>query len=434
MKNDLHSLKDFYILWATQGLSQLGSAMTNFALTLWLYQETGSALQTALLSVCSYVPYVLTSIFAGALSDRWDKKRTMLVCDTLAAGCSVAVLILLKGGFLRPWHLYGLNALNGLMNTVQNPASEVAATRITPREQYQRTSGLRAFSQSLVTILHPVLATSLYAFGGMDVVIAVDLATFAAAFFALLLWIKIPGEGDASQRTKETLLRSAGEGLACLLENRLVLLLILFLAGVNLVASAFDAVLPAFILPRENGGEAVLGIVTSFAGLAMLAGSLLAAVLPEPRDRVRVILLTMLFSLTTDNFLLSLSRTPVLWCVAQIFGYLPVPVMNTNLDVIVRRTIPVELQGRVYACRNALQFFTIPVGYFLGGWLVDAVCEPFMARAAGPAARLAVRLFGRGRGSGAALVIFFLGIMGLTICLVFAGILRRRRPGHRTGI
>ena len=75
MKNTIKDLKTFLILWSTQSLSQLGSAMTGFALTLWLYEKTGSALQTALLAVCSYAPYVVMSIFAGALSDRWDKKR-----------------------------------------------------------------------------------------------------------------------------------------------------------------------------------------------------------------------------------------------------------------------------------------------------------------------------------------------------------------------
>ena len=119
MKNRIHELKNFYILWTTQELSQLGSAMTNFALTLWLYQQTGSALQTALLTICSYTPYVLMSIFAGALSDRWDKKKTLLVCDTLAALCTVSMFILLKTGLLCAWHLYLLNALNGLMNTVR---------------------------------------------------------------------------------------------------------------------------------------------------------------------------------------------------------------------------------------------------------------------------------------------------------------------------
>lgn len=142
MKNRIHELKNFYILWSTQGLSQLSSAMTNFALTLWLYQETGSALQTALLTICSYAPYVIMSIFAGALSDKWDKKRTMLVCDTFAACCTVLVFILLKTGSLRTWHLYVLNAVNGLMNTVQRPASDVANTLITPKKYYQKTSGL----------------------------------------------------------------------------------------------------------------------------------------------------------------------------------------------------------------------------------------------------------------------------------------------------
>jgi hypothetical protein len=105
----------------------------------------------------------------------------------------------------------------------------------------------------------------------------------------------------------------------------------------------------------------------------MLTGSLIASVLPPPKDRIRLIVATMLFSLTTDNFLMSLTRTPITWCIAQILGYLPVPLMSTNLDVIVRTTIPAEMQGRVYACRNTLQFFTIPIGYFFGGWMVDVI-------------------------------------------------------------
>lgn len=165
MKNTIKELKIFLILWSTQSLSQLGSAMTNFALTLWLYQKTGSALQTALLAVCSYAPYVLASIFAGALSDRWDKKKTMLACDTFAACCSVAVLALLKTGALMPVHMYILNAVNGLMNTVQQPAGDVAMTLITPKKHYQRTSGLRSFSNSLVTILNPVFAAEVFRFG-----------------------------------------------------------------------------------------------------------------------------------------------------------------------------------------------------------------------------------------------------------------------------
>ena len=76
----LRPLRPFLLLWSTQALSALGSGMTSFALVIWAYGQSGSALSTALLSICSYAPYVLLSIFAGALSDRWNKKVTMLVC------------------------------------------------------------------------------------------------------------------------------------------------------------------------------------------------------------------------------------------------------------------------------------------------------------------------------------------------------------------
>ena len=201
-------LKPYLLLWSTQTLSALGSGMTSYALVLWLYLRSGSALETALLSVCSYAPYVIMSIFAGALSDRWNKKRTMLVCDLLAALSTVTVFLLIRTQVLCAWHLYALNALNGLMNTIQQPAGEIAATLLIPKEYYQKTSGLRSFSQSLNSILTPILATALFAFAGIDAVIAADLLTFALAFFTLLVFIQIP-EQEAPVRARESLIASA---------------------------------------------------------------------------------------------------------------------------------------------------------------------------------------------------------------------------------
>ncbi len=422
MKNAYRGMKTFFVLWSTQSLSQLGSEMTVFALTLWLFEKTGSALGMALLSICSYGPYVLMSVFAGALCDRWDKKRTMLVCDGLAACCSGAVLVLLRLDALRPGHLYALNAAAGLMNTVQSPASDVALTLITPREQYQRASGLRSLSGSLVTLAHPVLASALFAFAGMEGVIYVDLAAFAVAAVVLALFVPIPaaepdGTGGGS------LWADARAGLAWLGRNRLILALILFMAGVNFAASAFDAALPAYVLSSPNGGEGALGLVSSCAGLATLAGSVLATVLPPPKDRVRAVWRTMLFSLGTENFILAFTGRPVWWCLGQIAGWSVVPMMSANMDVILRGAIPTGMQGRVYACRNTLQFFTIPLGLFAGGFLTDRVCAPLTADPDGVLARL----FGAGGDPGPALTMFALGVLGTAVCLAF------RRPLLRAG-
>ncbi len=420
MKKYNNQLKDFLILWSTQSLSQLGSSLTGYALTLWLYEQTGSALSTAALTICSYAPYVLMSIFAGALTDCFDKKKLMLLCDSFAAVCTVVTLVRYRAGTLAVWHLYLLNVLSGLMNTVQQPASSVAMTLIIPPEDYQKTSGLRSLSRSLISITNPLIATALYSFAGLELVIAVDLGSFVIAFLALLLLVRIPRQTNQSS---ESVLKLAKGGLVFLKRNPMILTLILFMSGINLIASAVDATLPGYVLPNPRGGTQVLGYVTSCSGVAMIFGSLLVSVLPKPKNRVRVVYLTMLFSMGTANFLFAFSRSPWVWYAGQIVGWILVPVMDANLDVVMRTAIPVELQGRVYACRNTFQFFTIPIGLFLGGFLVDQVCEPIMA--AHGASPVLAALFGSGKGSGAAMVMGILGVAGTAHCLLMGRRLRK---------
>ncbi len=409
----LKELKLFIILWLTQSLSSLGSAMTNFALVIWLYQGSGSALTTSLLTVCSYAPYVIMSIFAGAVSDKWNKKTIMLICDSAAALCSVATLILLKTGALEVWHLYILNAMNGLMNSIQAPASDVASTLLTPERHYQKTSGMRSFSGSLISILTPVFATAIISFAGIEAVIAIDLITFFTAFAALLFFIKIPEIPQKSTKN-ESVLKSAKNGVVYLKSNKGILWLILFLSAINLVASVYDAALPAMILSKKS--EAALGSVSACVGIAALFGSLIATFFPKPQSRIKVICNCLLISMSTENFLLAFGNNTVIWCIGAILGWLMIPLMNANYDVIFRTSVPTEMQGRVYSVRNTLQFFTIPVGYFLGGILVDKIFEPFMRMTENKFLHTA---FGVGKGSGAAFLFFVIGVIGVLICLIF---------------
>lgn len=410
-------LRTFLILWLTQSFSSLGSAMTGFALVIWSYQEQGSALVTSLLAICSYAPYVLLSIFAGALSDRWDKKTTILLSDSFAALCTVSVFILLSTDKLQIWHLYLINTLNGLMNTVQQPASDVSISLLAPEKHYQKISGMRSLSNSLVTILTPVLATSLLSFTSIRVVILFDFITFATAFAALLFFVQIPQVTNRSSTGSTTILQSAKSGLKYLMDNRGILDLILFLAVINFTASIFNAALPAMILSRAGGGEFALGMVNMVTGLAMMAGSILVAILPPPKSRVRVICNCLLFSMSTENFILAFGRSTPVWCLGAILGWLFIPVMSANMDVLFRTKIPIEMQGRVYSARNTLQFFTIPVGYLCGGFLVDKVFEPFMAVQSLDSVYIA--LVGAGKGSGAALLFLVIGVFGALSCLPF---------------
>lgn len=411
----LQEMKSYLLLWGTQSFSGLGSAMTSYALVIWSYTQKGSALMTALLMVSSYAPYVLFSIFAGALSDRWNKKAVMLICDTVAALTTIVMLVLMHSDTLQIWHLYLINGINGLMNSVQQPASEVAVTRLLPRKYYQRVGGMRYLASSLNSILTPIIATAVLGLAGMGAVVAFDLLTFAAAFLTLALAIRIPEEAEAQD--KEKILTAAREGLDYLNRERGIFGLILFLAAINLVASLYEAAFPAMILSREGGSEKALGMVNAVIGMATLAGSILASFMKTPKSRVRVICNSLLFSMSTENFLLALGRTPVVWCLGGFLGWIAIPLMNTNLDAIMRLRVPDHMQGRVYAVRNSLQFFTIPLGYFMGGLLVDRVFEPIMSLQA--EGSVLVELFGSGKGSGAAFFFFVIAFLGIAVCLVF---------------
>lgn len=418
MKTILHDFKEmrsYLLLWFTQMISGLGSAMTAYALVIWSYTQAGSALRTALLMVCSYAPYVICSIFAGALSDRWDKKKTMLVCDALAAFSTLIVLLLLKYDALRIWHLYIVNGVSGLMNTFQQPASEVATSALLKREYYQKVGGLRYLSNAVNSILTPIITTAIMGLWGIGTVIAIDLVSFFAAFLVLLFFIPIPK--TESRKQQESVLQSAAEGVRWLKANPGIFHLMLFLAGINLVASMFNAALPALALSKAS--ERALGIVNAVTGITMLVGSILASFIPAPRSRVKAIRYCLLMSMCTENFFLAFGNSTWVWCLGAFLGWIAIPLMSANLEAVNRLNIPMEIQGRVYAARNSFQFFTIPVGYFLGGILVDEVLEPVMAMQA--ADSLLVRLFGSGKGSGAAFLFAILWVMGIVVCLLFRG-------------
>ena len=410
----IKEMRLYLILWFTQMLSGLGSAMTAFALVIWSYAFEGSALKTALLMVCSYTPYVIFSVFAGAISDKWNKKKILLASDTLSAVTTVIVLALMKTGQLRLYHLYILNAVSGLMNTIQQPASEVVTTLILPREHYQRVGSLRYLSSSVSSILTPILAAAVMGLFGMEWVIAFDLFTFVLAFLVLLFLIPVP-EIPRDETRKESFFESAKTGLQFLKKEKGIFALMLFLAGINFVASMYNAAFPAMVLSKAT--ETEMGAVNAITGVTTLVGSIMASFMKTPKSRVRAIWLCLMASMCTENLLLAVGRNVYVWCLGAFLGWIFIPLMNSNLDAVMRLGIPKDIQGRVFAARNSFQFFTIPLGYLLGGALVDNVFEPLMAKYGSNA--VLQMLFETGKGSGAKMFFFVLWIAGIFVCLAF---------------
>ena len=131
----MENFKRYIVLWISQSISQLGSSMTAFALILWTYEQTGSALSVSIMSFCNYVPYILISIFVGVFVDSHRKKAVMLVADSIAALASLLILAFSMTGTLSAGHIYIFNAVVGTTTAFQQPASSVAIAKIVPKNK-----------------------------------------------------------------------------------------------------------------------------------------------------------------------------------------------------------------------------------------------------------------------------------------------------------
>ncbi|HEX9262682.1 MAG TPA: MFS transporter, partial [Candidatus Bathyarchaeia archaeon] len=103
----------FTVIWVGQMLSLLGTTMTSFALTIWAWQVTGQATALALVGFASFAPVVLFSPVAGAMVDRYDRKKIMMLADLAAGLPTVALLLLYTTGNLQIWMLYITGAISG---------------------------------------------------------------------------------------------------------------------------------------------------------------------------------------------------------------------------------------------------------------------------------------------------------------------------------
>lgn len=410
-------MRDFLLLFAGQSLSQMGSAMTSFALIIWAYRKQGTVMSVASLSVFSYLPYVAVSIFTGALIDKFKKKNILLICDAVAALCTLCTLGLYYFGLLEVWHLYLLNAVSGFMNAFQKPASDTAISVLVPNKLYTRVSGMRSLADSLSSVLSPIIATAVMSLAGIEAVFAADLLTFAAAFLTLLVFIKIPHRQYVDE--KASIIKESMRGLTFLRENRGYLYLIMYLAIINFIAAlAFFGVLPAMILARTSNNETILGLVTSAVGLGGIAGGLLVSIAKPAKNHVKNIFFSGALSFILCDIFMGVGRSRYVWIAAAFAGNFLIPLLNASENYLLMSRIPEHIRGRVFAVRGTLQFVTLPFGYLAGGLLADGVFEPLM-RGAGPIRRFIAGIVGTGSGSGMAFMFILTGVTGFVTSVVF---------------
>lgn len=398
----------FLLVWFGQLISLVGSQLTSFGLGVWVYQQTGSVTDFALILVAAVLPTIVLSPFAGAVADRYDRRRVMIVADSAAALSTLSVALLYSTGSLQIWHIYLAALVNSSATAFQMPAYSASISLLVPSEQYGRAAGLGSLSESLSLIFGPLLAGALIGVIGLSGIIALDVLTFVFAVTVVLLvrFPAVPRAEGASGEAPPSFWSEVLAGWKYLTSNRPLLLLILFFAASNLAGALVSVLLTPLVLSYASPIE--LGIVNGAFGLGMLIGSVLMVTWGGPTRRVRAMLLLSLVNGVVFMLIGGLPSVPVA-ALAITLSMIGVPILNGAFSVLIRMKVPPELQGRVFSAIMMLAMSAVPVASLLAGPLADRVFEPLMAAGGGLAGSLG-GLIGVGDGRGIGLMLILNGL------------------------
>lgn len=407
----------FTIVWAGQLVSVLASSMTQFALTIWAYQETGSALALGAVNTFFLIPFLLLSPIAGAMVDRYDRKLMMMVSDLTAVLATAALLIIHASGHLQIWHLYIAAVVNGLGSTFQWPAYSAAISTMVPKENYSRANGMMSLIYSGPAVLAPMLAGILLPIIRLTGILTIDVVTFFLAIGALLI-VDVPQpvktvEGQAEQGS---LLKEGLYGFKYIFARRSLLGLLVFFICLNFTIGMAINLFAPFILTRTDYNSASLGAVESAAAIGAVVGGILVTAWPGFKRRMTNIFvgeaMTGLFMLT----LFGLGRSLPVWIIFAALGSITPVFVNGSSQAIWQSKVAPDVQGRVFSARRMIAWITDPITPLLAGALADYVTEPGM-QAGGLLASTFGWLVGTEPGSGMALQFFFAGICYMLVVL-----------------
>ncbi|USQ80832.1 amino acid adenylation domain-containing protein [Ornithinimicrobium faecis] len=361
------STRTFLLVAITQLLSMIGTGLTSFALGVWVLQETGSVSRFAMISVLAIAPAIVLSPVAGAVADRFDRRRVMILSDTAAGVATAALVWLLAMGQLELWFIYLFAGVGSVANAFQRPAYLAAVTQLVPKRYLGQANGLVTLGASAGDLIAALLGGILIGFFGLVPVVAIDATTFVLAFVVLLcvrfpdrLWI----------RREETFRAEIAGGWRYIVRRRPLVVMVVFFVVFNFLFAV--PVVLATPLVLEGSSPQVLGAVLACGGIGALLGTLLMAVWGGTRRRA-LGMIGGTITLGLAVVLLGATTQPIVQGLAMLVTYGSLLVLNAHWLALIQTKVGLELQGRVLAINQMLAMSTMPFGFLVVGPLSDWV-------------------------------------------------------------
>ncbi|MBB5113500.1 amino acid adenylation domain-containing protein [Micromonospora echinospora] len=408
-------VRRFLALTASQLISSTGSALTQWAVPVWVYLETGSMLWFGLSGVIAYLPALLTLPVAGAVADRFDRRRVLLAACAVAVTAEALLAVLLWTDRMGLAAVYTLVCVLGAASVFQRITYLAAIPQVVPKRYLGHANGIAQLAVGLSSLAVPLLAAGLLAAIGLAGVLVIDIVSYVAAI-GVLVAVRFPDL--LGRRRKEPFLAELVGGARMAWAEPGFRAMLGFFSLYNLCLASLLLV-PPMVLAFGTMGQ--VGTVAFAEALGAVLGGLAIAIWGGPTRRRMPALIAIAFGVAI-SLVLSGVRPSLLLVALGSFGVgLGLGLHNGIYLSIIQVKVPQRFHGRVLAIIQTLTWATLPLGFAVLVPLSGSLLEPMFAPGGALADSVGALIgTGPGRGlgfafvvSGLALVVVSLGAYGV---------------------
>lgn len=365
--------KDFFTIWIGQALSLLGSQLVQFALIWHITIKTGSATVLATVAMVSMLPGVFLSPIIGALVDRWNRRRIMMIADASIALATVLLAILFALDIAEIWHIYVLILVRSIGRNFHGPAMMASTTLMVPNKHFTRIQGINQTLHGGLNIISAPLGAILLEVLPMQAILSIDVVTAVVAI-GTLFFIAIPQPERSAEELdgKSTVWQDMLAGLKYILNWPGMLIFIGSASMINFLLTPAISLLPLLVKNHFGGQALQLGWLESALGVGVILGGLLLGVWGGFKNRVATAMAGVIgIGIGTALMGLAPSSLFVLAIASMAIVGVMMPITNGSVGAIMQSVVDPSMQGRVFTLMGSISMAMTPIGLAFAGPLSD---------------------------------------------------------------
>jgi MFS family permease len=358
---------NYRLYFSGQFLSQIGTWLQSAAMAWLVLELTHSAFQVGMLTFWQFGPYLVLGLFGGALSDRFDHRKMLIVTQVALALCSGIIAVLTLMHIVTVWETFTIAAIRGVVLIFNNPSRQAFIFQMVGRKELPNAISLNSSVANATRIIGPGLGGLLIAGFGVGVCFSIDAISYVAVVVAMLM-MHVDELLPIERRGKPSLIRGMGEGFRYVFQTSSIWLALTIFIFICTLSINFNVLLPLVASDTLHADAQIYGLLTACFGAGALIGALISA--SVGRGAWRVLLISAM-GFGIGELLLAPQSSIIGAILALLFTGVCYTIYTSNTNTIVQLSTPGYLQGRVSGLYSYIFSSSNAVGGLLVGMLAN---------------------------------------------------------------